>query len=167
MSVFSVWTFLFICWKDLWHNKQFVQFRLRFFDIQCTFENFFRICLCDIYNCNIFSTLQRFIKLLIVPYLQDTFHEFCRVVSRLKSSYQLIELMKIDEYPAMIALLADFTEQSLRVCATVLCYFVFIILIVFVPGPLFANLFRHSNFLRTALIICFLFGKEWSHQCPT
>ncbi|VDK76048.1 unnamed protein product [Litomosoides sigmodontis] len=45
---------------------------------------------------------------------QENFHEFCRIVSRLKGNYQLIELMKVEEYSTVIALLADFTEQSLR-----------------------------------------------------
>ncbi|VDK52579.1 unnamed protein product [Anisakis simplex] len=45
---------------------------------------------------------------------QESFHEFCRVVSRLKSNYQLCELMKVDEYADMMALLADFTVNSLR-----------------------------------------------------
>lgn len=45
---------------------------------------------------------------------QESFHEFCRVVSRLKSNYQLSELMKVDEYRQMMALLSDFTVQSLR-----------------------------------------------------
>ncbi|MCP9256874.1 XPO7 [Dirofilaria immitis] len=44
----------------------------------------------------------------------ESFHEFCRIVSRLKGNYQLIELMKVEEYSTVIALLADFTEQSLR-----------------------------------------------------
>uniref|UniRef100_F1KSW2 Exportin-7 n=1 Tax=Ascaris suum TaxID=6253 RepID=F1KSW2_ASCSU len=45
---------------------------------------------------------------------QESFHEFCRVVSRLKSNYQLCELMKVEEYAGMMALLADFTIHSLR-----------------------------------------------------
>ncbi|VDN06009.1 unnamed protein product [Thelazia callipaeda] len=45
---------------------------------------------------------------------QESFHEFCRVVSRMKGNFQLVELIKIDEYPALLALLTDFTEQSLR-----------------------------------------------------
>ncbi|KHN87609.1 Ran-binding protein 16 [Toxocara canis] len=45
---------------------------------------------------------------------QESFHEFCRVVSRLKSNYQLCELLKVDEYADMMALLADFTVHSLR-----------------------------------------------------
>lgn len=45
---------------------------------------------------------------------QESFHEFCRLVSRLKSNYQLSELLKVDDYSLMVTLLADFTEQSLR-----------------------------------------------------
>ncbi|MFH4982898.1 hypothetical protein AB6A40_009607 [Gnathostoma spinigerum] len=45
---------------------------------------------------------------------QESFHEFCRIISRLKSNYQLSELIKVEEYSQLIPLLADFTEQSLR-----------------------------------------------------
>uniref|UniRef100_A0A914V6U4 Importin N-terminal domain-containing protein n=2 Tax=Plectus sambesii TaxID=2011161 RepID=A0A914V6U4_9BILA len=45
---------------------------------------------------------------------QATFHEFCRLVARLKSNYQLSELIKVDEYPKIVRLLAEFTVQSLR-----------------------------------------------------
>ncbi|VDD88080.1 unnamed protein product [Enterobius vermicularis] len=45
---------------------------------------------------------------------QESFHEFCRLVSRLKINYQLSELLKVDDYSVMITMLADFTEQSLR-----------------------------------------------------
>ncbi|TKR60380.1 hypothetical protein L596_027635 [Steinernema carpocapsae] len=43
-----------------------------------------------------------------------SFHEFCRVISRLKSNYQLCELMKVEDYKSMVELLAEFTIQSLR-----------------------------------------------------
>uniref|UniRef100_A0A0N5AER3 MMS19 nucleotide excision repair protein n=1 Tax=Syphacia muris TaxID=451379 RepID=A0A0N5AER3_9BILA len=45
---------------------------------------------------------------------QESFHEFCRLVSRLKSNYQLSELLKVEDYSVMVTLLANFTEQSLR-----------------------------------------------------
>lgn len=66
--------------------------------------------------CNTFS-FSHFVEFdrLSDLYFQESFHEFCRIVSRLKGNYQLIELMKVEEYSTVIALLADFTEQSLRV----------------------------------------------------
>lgn len=59
--------------------------------------------------------------MLMVDCFQESFHEFCRVVSRLKSNYQLCELMKVEEYAGMMALLADFTIHSLRVGVWLCC----------------------------------------------
>ncbi|XP_077291179.1 ran-binding protein 16 isoform X2 [Arctopsyche grandis] len=42
------------------------------------------------------------------------YHEFCRILSRLKSNYQLGELVTIDIYPQTIQLIAKFTVQSLQ-----------------------------------------------------
>ncbi|PAV59328.1 hypothetical protein WR25_15667 [Diploscapter pachys] len=44
---------------------------------------------------------------------QATFHEFCRLVGRLKTNFQLAELMKTNEYASVLAMIADFTVQSL------------------------------------------------------
>ncbi|KAL3864345.1 hypothetical protein ACJMK2_006036 [Sinanodonta woodiana] len=48
--------------------------------------------------------------------LVDTsnYHEFCRLLARLKSNYQLGELVKVDNYPEVIKLVAEFTVTSLR-----------------------------------------------------
>ena len=48
--------------------------------------------------------------------LSDTanYHEFCRLVARLKSNYQLGELVKVDNYPEFIKLIAEFTVKSLQ-----------------------------------------------------
>ncbi|BFZ02054.1 hypothetical protein BsWGS_05093 [Bradybaena similaris] len=48
--------------------------------------------------------------------LADTsnYHEFCRLLARLKSNYQLGELVKVDNYPDVIKLIAEFTVTSLR-----------------------------------------------------
>lgn len=45
----------------------------------------------------------------------ENYHEFCRILSRLKSNYQLGELVTIDIYPQIIQLIAKFTVQSLQV----------------------------------------------------
>ncbi|KAH9499291.1 Exportin 7 [Bulinus truncatus] len=42
------------------------------------------------------------------------YHEFCRLLARLKSNYQLGELVKVDNYPEVIKLIAEFTITSLR-----------------------------------------------------
>ncbi|VDK43976.1 unnamed protein product, partial [Cylicostephanus goldi] len=47
-------------------------------------------------------------------YLQPAFHEFCRMVSRLKTNFQLCELIKVPDYAALMRLLAQFTVESLR-----------------------------------------------------
>ena len=49
--------------------------------------------------------------------LSDTnnYHEFCRLLARLKSNYQLGELVKVDNYPQVIKLIAEFTVTSLQV----------------------------------------------------
>lgn len=44
----------------------------------------------------------------------NTYHEFCRLLARLKSNYQLSELVKVDGYPEVIALIAKFTVTSLQ-----------------------------------------------------
>ena len=45
----------------------------------------------------------------------ECYHEFCRLLMRLKSNYQLGELMKLEEYPRLIELVAKFTVSSLQV----------------------------------------------------
>ncbi|XP_014218065.1 exportin-7 isoform X2 [Copidosoma floridanum] len=42
------------------------------------------------------------------------YHEFCRLLARLKSNYQLGELVMVENYPEAIQLIAKFTVQSLR-----------------------------------------------------
>ncbi|KAK2166427.1 hypothetical protein LSH36_39g09000 [Paralvinella palmiformis] len=44
----------------------------------------------------------------------SNYHEFCRLLARLKSNYQLGELVKVDNYPEVIKLIAEFTVTSLR-----------------------------------------------------
>lgn len=44
----------------------------------------------------------------------DNYHEFCRLLARLKSNYQLGELVTVDNYPEAIQLIAKFTVQSLQ-----------------------------------------------------
>ncbi|KAJ2939896.1 hypothetical protein O0L34_g6599 [Tuta absoluta] len=43
------------------------------------------------------------------------YHEFCRLLARLKINYQLGELVMVEQYPLMMQQLAKFTEQSLQV----------------------------------------------------
>lgn len=45
----------------------------------------------------------------------DNFHEFCRLLARLKTNFQLAELINVDAYADSIALIAKFTVESLRV----------------------------------------------------
>ena len=45
----------------------------------------------------------------------ECYHEFCRLMMRLKSNYQLGELMRQDDYPRLIELVAKFTVSSLQV----------------------------------------------------
>lgn len=44
----------------------------------------------------------------------ENYHEFCRLLSRLKANYQLGELVNVDCYPEAIGLVAKFTVQSLQ-----------------------------------------------------
>lgn len=48
----------------------------------------------------------------------ECYHEFCRLLMRLKSNYQLGELMRLDDYPRIIELIAKFTISSLQVSRT-------------------------------------------------
>jgi len=45
----------------------------------------------------------------------NNYHEFCRLLARLKSNYQLGELVLVESYPEAIQLIAKFTIDSLRV----------------------------------------------------
>lgn len=45
----------------------------------------------------------------------DNYHEFCRLLARLKTNYQLSELVVVECYPEAIQLIAKFTIQSLQV----------------------------------------------------
>ncbi|CAG0919166.1 unnamed protein product [Notodromas monacha] len=45
---------------------------------------------------------------------QANYHEFCRLLARLKSNYQLGELVVVDNYPEFIESIAKFTIQSLQ-----------------------------------------------------
>lgn len=45
----------------------------------------------------------------------DNYHEFCRLLARLKSNYQLGELIAVPCYPEALALIAKFTVESLQV----------------------------------------------------
>ncbi|KAJ8026013.1 Exportin-7 [Holothuria leucospilota] len=44
----------------------------------------------------------------------NNYHEFCRLLARLKSNYQLGELVKVDNYTEVIRLIAKFTVSSLQ-----------------------------------------------------
>lgn len=47
---------------------------------------------------------------------EENFHEFCRLLSRVKSNFQLGEMIKCgDVYQELIQLVAQFTVQSLQV----------------------------------------------------
>ncbi len=44
----------------------------------------------------------------------NNYHEFCRLLARLKSNYQLGELVMVDNYAESIQLMAKFTVESLQ-----------------------------------------------------
>ena len=46
---------------------------------------------------------------------QKCYHEFCRLLARLKFNYQLSELVKVDNYAEIIQSIAKFTITSLTV----------------------------------------------------
>ena len=45
---------------------------------------------------------------------EDNYHEFCRLLGRLKASYQLSELVKTPNFTEWLGLAADFTIKSLQ-----------------------------------------------------
>jgi hypothetical protein len=45
----------------------------------------------------------------------ECYHEFCRLLMRLKSNYQLGELIRLDNYPTFLELVVKFTVSSLQV----------------------------------------------------
>ncbi|XP_035214477.1 exportin-7-like isoform X2 [Stegodyphus dumicola] len=44
----------------------------------------------------------------------NNYHEFCRLLARLKTNYQLGELVRVESYPDTISLIAKFTVTSLQ-----------------------------------------------------
>lgn len=54
----------------------------------------------------------------------DNYHEFCRLLARLKTNYQLGELVTVESYPETIQLIAKFTVQSLQVSWVVGCVWI-------------------------------------------
>lgn len=44
----------------------------------------------------------------------NNYHEFCRLLARLKTNYQLSELVAVEGYQEWIGLVADFTVTSLK-----------------------------------------------------
>lgn len=54
----------------------------------------------------------------------DNYHEFCRLLGRMKNNYQLVELVAVDNYSEWIERVAHFTVNSLQVrchCALLNC----------------------------------------------
>lgn len=47
---------------------------------------------------------------------EENFHEFCRLLSRVKSNFQLSEMVKSEVYPDLLSLIADFTIKSFQSC---------------------------------------------------
>ena len=45
---------------------------------------------------------------------QDNYHQFCRLLGRLKANYQLSELVKADGYLEWLEQASNFTVQSIR-----------------------------------------------------
>ena len=55
----------------------------------------------------------------------SNYHEFCRLLARLKSNYQLSELVQVTQYTSVIKAIAEFTVTSLRV--SVIAFYVFVV----------------------------------------
>lgn len=45
----------------------------------------------------------------------DSFHQFCRIVSRIKANYQVAELTKCQDFHVLLPLITQFTINSLQV----------------------------------------------------
>lgn len=45
----------------------------------------------------------------------DNFHEFCRLLSRVKSNFQLLELVAISEFNEVISMITEFTLKGFQV----------------------------------------------------
>jgi exportin-7 len=45
---------------------------------------------------------------------QENYHEFCRLLGRLRSNFQLSEIVSVDNYEAWIRAVASFTVSSLQ-----------------------------------------------------
>ena len=74
-------------------------------------------------TCCVLSSTLSLIVFVSVQTLADPecYHEFCRLLMRLKSNYQLGELIRLDSYPSFLELVVKFTVSSLQVkCTSVL-----------------------------------------------
>lgn len=88
----------------------------------------------------------------------SNYHEFCRLLARLKSNYQLGELVTVENYPEAIQLVAKFTVESLQVCLVKFLMF----LENFWPKLNFFLVdFRCGNLPRIVSIIFLVCGNEW------
>ena len=68
----------------------------------------------------------------------SNYHEFCRLLARLKTNYQLGELVMVDHYRDVIQLIAKFTVESLQV-------FLFDYLLTYLILPAFMVKFLDSK----------------------
>jgi len=63
------------------------------------------------------SIIQQLIKILHLPQAfndQSNYHEFCRILSRFKTVYQLSDICKVDQYEEFVNIVTDFTVKSLQ-----------------------------------------------------
>ena len=72
---------------------------------------------------------------------QKCYHEFCRLLARLKCNYQLSELVKVDNYSEIIQSIAKFTITSLRVTFFKVIYITYF----------FNNFFKMTQFPSNSL----------------
>ena len=106
-----------ICpWKILEKSLKFVCLKLyepcTQLWILCSRKLLHNYVLCERWNINLVSFFSS--QSLADP---NNYHEFCRLLARLKSNYQLGEIVKVEGYSEFIALIAKFTVTSLQVRA--------------------------------------------------
>ncbi|XP_074068530.1 ran-binding protein 17-like [Macrotis lagotis] len=66
------------------------------------------------YLCNLIKGVKRILENPQSLTEPGNYHEFCRFLARLKTNYQLGELIMVKEYPEVIRLIANFTITSLQ-----------------------------------------------------
>lgn len=97
----------------------------------------------------------------------ENYHEFCRLLARLKTNYQLSELVVVECYPDVIQLIAKFTIQSLQVSARYFTHFFLFFIDSFISIIIIIPYYYRYVILFIDVAICAEFGTLFAITMAT